>query len=134
MILGSYLGVHLGYWTVYQLGIVTDPPSPPPYPILWPSYAQYGHTLLRMTVGGVTLMATRAVVKPLSYLAACYVMGENMDELKRQTNDIKNKNKIRAELTYKFVTYVVIGFNSIVVTPILFEVMGIARSTYYTEL
>jgi sphingosine-1-phosphate phosphatase 1 len=134
VILGSYLGVHLGVWSNYQLGLLRGPPLPPPYPILWPTYAQYGHTILRMVVGAVVLVATRAIFKPLSYFIACRVMGEDMAKLKAQTADISNKHKICAELTYKFCTYVAIGYNTMFLVPIVFRVMGIERSTFYTEV
>ncbi len=59
MILGSYLGIQLGFWLNYQTGVLKGPPISPPYPILWPNYEQYGETLLRMAVGGVMIIATR---------------------------------------------------------------------------
>ena len=42
VILGSFLGTHLASWCNFQLGILKGPPLPPPYPILWPNYEQYG--------------------------------------------------------------------------------------------
>lgn len=129
------MGAQIGFWSNYRLGIVRGPPLPPPYPILWPKYPdQYGHTLLRMIVGGVTFMAIRAVVKPISYFVACYIMNEDMKTLQKQPFDIKNKHKIYAELTYKFVTYVAVGFNVLFIAPIVFQVIGIERSTFYTEV
>ena len=59
IILGSYLGIQIGFWLNYQTGVLKGPPIPPPYPILWPTYEQYGETLLRMMVGGVIIVATR---------------------------------------------------------------------------
>ncbi len=154
MIVGSYLGVHLAVWCNFQLGLLRGPPLPPPYPILWPTFEQYGHTLLRMAVGGVILLATRyedrttdtvlsfynssvcirAVAKPITYFLACMVMGEDPGRLQQQNYDIRNHNKIRAELSYKFLTYLCMGFNTMFVAPIVFEVIGIERSTFYTEV
>jgi hypothetical protein len=59
VILGSYLGIQIGFWLNYQTGVLKGPPIDPPYPILWPTYEQYGETLLRMMVGGVMIVATR---------------------------------------------------------------------------
>lgn len=135
VILGSYLGVHLGAWTNFQLGILRGPPEQdPPYPILWPTYEQYGHTLLRLAIGGVVFIATRAIVKPLTIMATCRVLGEDRRALAKQPFDIRNKSKIFVDLTQKFVTFFAVGFGVMCVTPIVFEVIGCERSTFYTEV
>lgn len=151
MILGSYLGVHLGAWSNFHLGLMRGPPLPMPYPILWPDYDTLVQTVLRLAVGAVILIATRwvnlavlmmdsaieklhtacllscahrrAIAKPLTFLTACLVMGEkNPQKLKKQPNDIRNANKIRAELATKFFTYLCMGFNSMFVAPVVFQV------------
>ena len=132
--MGSYLGIQIGYWFNYQAGIIHPSPGQPPYPILWPTWEVYGHTLLRMVVGGVTTVAVRAVVKPLVYYLACSAMGVDTKTTKAQKPDIKNKPKIVAELCYKFLTYMSVGINVVVVAPILFKAMSIERLTYFTEL
>lgn len=116
-----------------------------------------GHTFFRMAVGGVTSVAVRAVVKPLSYYAAAKFMGKDPAVLKvcfssilhshmhkvqihpkvqfqTQRQSIENKEKLYAEITCKFLTYMAIGINVICVAPILFRFMRIERSTYYTEV
>ena len=129
------MGIHLGCWMNYQLGMLTGPTSPPPYPIIWPTYDQLsGHTMLRMIVGGVILLATRAIFKPLSYLIACQIVNEDPKVLKSEKNDIENKAKIFAELSTKFVTYAAMGFAMVIICPIVFQVIGIERSTFYTEM
>ena len=79
-------------------------PGPPPYPILWPTLAQYGLTIVRVVIGqsnindffsqllktssdvhpsvytsipnlgGIVGIATRAVFKPTSYLTVCKIL------------------------------------------------------------
>ncbi len=68
-------------------------------------------------------VSIRAVAKPTTFLTACLVMGEkNPAKLKKQPNDIRNTNKIRAELATKFFTYLCMGFNSMFVAPVVFQV------------
>ena len=75
VVLGSYLGSHLGNWLNFQCGIFVGrlfqfvillrknclvlkyilnlfpSPGPPPYPILWPTLTQYGLTIVRLVLG-----------------------------------------------------------------------------------
>jgi len=134
VVLGSYLGTHLGNWLNFQVGIIQGVPVPPPYPILWPTFHQYGQTLLRVIIGGVIGVATRAVFKPLSYLTACYILETDTHTLKQQEYHVRNKKKLAADLFYKFLTYMAIGFNVCFVAPIVFRVLGCERPSFYTEL
>ena len=64
-------------------------PGPPPYPVIWPTAAQYGLTLVRVVIGiavdlpklhspnhigGLVGVATRAVFKPTSYFTVCTLL------------------------------------------------------------
>ena len=133
-ILGGWLGLQLGCWGTYQMGYLHAAPTPPPYPIIWPTFATYGYTLLRMIVGGVIMIATRAIFKPITYALFCRVAGADRHILKNQPTTIENKTKIRVNLSYKLFTYTAIGFNMVVTAPIVFRVIGCERSTYYTEM
>jgi hypothetical protein len=75
IIMGAYLGVHLGAWTNFKLGILRGPPLTKPYPIMWPAINQWGLPLLRMVIGGVICVAIRAIFKPLTYFVTCRLMG-----------------------------------------------------------
>lgn len=134
VILGSYLGTQLGVWANFQLGILKGPPLPPPYPILWPTYEQYGETLLRMMVGGVVIIATRALCKPTVYFMTSKLLGTDVRTLKQQKNDVANKKKLVAELTTKFLTYLAVGFNCLFTVPTVFRAIGCERATFHTEV
>jgi len=134
VILGSFLGTHLASWSNFQLGILKGPPLPPPYPILWPNYEQYGETLLRMAVGGVILIATRAMSKPLIFYLSCFLVNANPQEIKSQKHEVQNKKKLYVELATKFFVYFAVGFNILFVAPIVFRVMGCERATFHTEV
>ena len=79
-------------------------------------------------------MISRAVFKPFTYFIACCLLGENMTKLQRQKHDVANKNKLIAELSYKFVTYVIIGINVLFVAPFVFRTIGCERATFHTEV
>jgi len=134
VVLGSYLGTQLGNWLNFQVGIIQGVPVPPPYPILWPTFHQYGQTLLRVVIGGVIGVATRAVFKPVSYLTACYLLETDTHTLKHQEFHVRNRKKLAADLFYKFLTYTAIGFNVCFVAPVVFRVLGCERPSFYTEL
>lgn len=42
MILSVTAGVHIGSWTNFQLGIMREAATSPPYAILWPSFEMMG--------------------------------------------------------------------------------------------
>ncbi len=134
VIMGAYMGVVLGAWTNFKLGILRGPPLEKPYPILWPAVSQYGQPLLRFVIGGVISVAIRAIFKPITYFIACWVQGVDMKRTMAQKNDIRNKEKINAEITYKFVTYAFVGFGVQCIAPIVFQAIGCERSTFHTEI
>ena len=51
-----------------------------------------------------------------------------------QKKDIRNKHKLKAELTYKFVSWGFVGFVVQFVAPVAFSVVGCQRSTFHTEV
>lgn len=134
VILGSYLGTQLASWCNFQLGILKGPPLPPPYPILWPTYEQYGETLLRMAVGGVVVIATRAIAKSVVFYTSCFVVGARPRDIKNQKFDIGNKQKLFVELSTKFFGYMAVGFNILFMVPLVFNVIGCERATFHTEV
>ena len=134
VILGCYLGTQLGAWCNFQLGILKGPPLPPPYPILWPTYQVYGQTLLRMILGAVVLIATRAIAKPIVHYVTSYLIGADPEEMKRVKPDINNKPKLITELSTKFFVYLAVGFNCIFTAPVVFRAIGCERATFHTEV
>ena len=134
VILGCYLGTQLGAWCNFQLGILKGPPILPPYPIIWPNYAVYGQTLLRMILGAVVLIATRAIAKPIVHYVTSWLIGANPEELKRVKPDINNKPKLITELSTKFFVYLAVGFNCLFTVPVVFRAIGCERATFHTEV
>ena len=81
-------------------------------------------TLLRMAVGGVILIATRAISKPIIFYLSCFLVNAKPQEIKAQKHEIQNKKKLIVELATKFFVYFSVGFNILFVAPILFCVIN----------
>ena len=93
-----------------------------------------GETLLRMAVGGVILIATRAMAKPMIFYLSCFLVSAKPQEIKAQKHEIENKKKLFVEISTKFFVYFAVGFNILFVAPIAFRVIGCERATFHTEV
>lgn len=128
LILGVGAGVALGHWVCYQYGFMHKALTPPPYEILMPNINWLGQVVMRLCLGVVILVATRALMKATVYNVACYLSGVNRNNYKRTTQ------MLSVELPYKFVTYLVIAFNTVWLAPQVFHFIGIERETFFTEI
>jgi len=131
---GSYLGVQLGGWLNYQQGILHQATSLPPYLIVSPTMADTGLMLLRVIIGGLIAVLTRAVAKPLTYQVACYLLKTNKATLLKQEYHISNKKKLAADLFYKFLTWLTVCFTVVFLSPLVFTLLGCHRVGAYSEL
>lgn len=127
IILGVGAGCSFGSWLNFQLGIIRGPPIPPPYKILWPTYEMVGLTLLRACIGILIVVATRAFFKSISYIIVCWI-------LRLDPRDKSNDKKLTVELSCKFITYAVIGFNATYLAPAVFRSLHIERVMMFTEV
>ncbi|KAM3959581.1 sphingosine-1-phosphate phosphatase 1 [Aphomia sociella] len=134
MIVSVCAGILTGSWTNYQLGNMTASTDLPPYEIIWPSIEMLGCTILRTILGFCGVLATRAIGKSVSYAFVCALLGKDKNELRNSEDSLDNKNKIIVELSYKYFTYGMIGFNTTYVLPNVFDLLQINRPTYYTEI
>ncbi|KAK7791611.1 hypothetical protein R5R35_014684 [Gryllus longicercus] len=134
MVVSVCVGVHVGAWMNYQVGILQESSLTPPYAIIWPSYPMMGLGALRTVIGFCCIIATRALCKSASYATICALLRLNSQELKKSQNTIENTQKITVELSYKFITYVLMGFNTVYLLPNVFRLIGIERPTFYTEI
>lgn len=134
MIVSVCAGILTGSWTNYQLGNMVATDQDPPYEIIWPSIEMLGCTIFRTILGFCGVLATRAFGKSISYAFVCALLGKDKNELRNSENSLDNKNKIIVELSYKYFTYAMIGFNTTYVFPNVFALLKINRPTYYTEI
>lgn len=132
-ILGSYMGVHLGYWLLFQVGaIVFEESAEWPLAVHTPSGLELAAICTRSAVSILFVGLTRAAGKPVFYTSACFLLGVDRAELDTQSLD-NNKKRLAVELSYKFLTYIGIGFNVVFVASLLFLLVGCERATFFTE-
>ncbi|XP_076053788.1 sphingosine-1-phosphate phosphatase 2-like [Oratosquilla oratoria] len=134
VIVGVGCGSLLGAWVNYQLGVIREPSLPPPYTVLWPTFNMMGLSLLRTILGLVVLVAIRAIFKSLSFATVCTLLKVNANDYHSKTSKVSAHHRIVVELTYKFITYIAIGFTVSYTAPLTFRLIGIERPTFYTEL
>lgn len=129
-------GILVAAWLNYQLGSV-QPPSittTRPYSIIWPTYQMLGLIILRTVLGLCCVVATRALGKSIAYAFVCALLGRDKNEVKASESSLENRDKIIAELSYKFLACGLIGFNTNWLLPNVFKMLGIGRLDFYTEI
>lgn len=127
IILAVGAGVGLGHWVCYQYGYMQKAQTSPPYDIIPPTWTWAGLAVLRMLIGVVVLLTSRAAIKFLTLRSACYLAGcdrNNGDAVKT----------LIIELPYKFITYTVVAFMMVFLVPMIFRILGIERETFFTEI
>ena len=67
-------------------------------------------------------------MKATVYNVVCYLSGVARNDRARATQ------MLSVELPYKFVTYLVIAFNTVWLAPQVFRYIGIERETFFTEI
>jgi sphingosine-1-phosphate phosphatase 1 len=128
VILGSAMGLYLGAWMSYQMGSIRGPPIKPPYSILWPSFEMLGTSLLRTVIGLVTVVATRALAKPLGRTVIRTVLLLVKDNVKEEEIEANVK------LGTKLFTYGLVGVDVTWLAPAVFRLLTIERPTFHTEI
>ncbi|ELT88124.1 hypothetical protein CAPTEDRAFT_35049, partial [Capitella teleta] len=118
LILSVAGGVSLGHWFCFQYGWMEKATTLPPYHIIPPSFEWLGQMGLRLAIGVVILISTRAVMKLLSFNLLCYLMGYDK-------TDRTVLQRLIVELPYKYFTYFTIAFNCVYLAPQVFRFLGI---------
>jgi len=138
--LGTYIGCLFAHWLTFHQGLMCTRPGQLPHPILWPSatpvalsYRTATLLVLRIAIGFLVFLVTRALGKPLVYSAACKVLKRDPAKLQAQERDVTNRDKLLAELTHKYLTYLACGFNAILVVPAILWLLGVGRLGCWTD-
>lgn len=116
----------------YQCGYLKDTVAQS-YPLHYEidDYTSFG---LRTVVGLVVVGATEFVGKELFYTILCSLLKEDKKNLKSMKNSVDHVRKNFIDLTTKFTTYSVLGFNTLFVVPLIFKYFNIQRDSFYTEI
>ncbi|XP_048830036.1 sphingosine-1-phosphate phosphatase 1 [Brienomyrus brachyistius] len=120
-ILGTGAGIALGAHLNRRLGLLPDPSewqlpfSPPPI-----SAALLARTVLRLLLGVVVLLATRAIMKTVTIPAVCRLVGVPSHDVREA------RQHMEVELPYRYIVYGTVGFNCFFLVPFLFSYVGLS--------
>lgn len=93
-----------------------------------------GALALRTVLGLCCILATKAVGKSVAYGVACAFLGRDKTEMINSENSLANTQKIVVDLSSKYVSCFLIGFNIQFLLPNVFKLLGIGRPDFYTEI
>ncbi|XP_015824521.1 sphingosine-1-phosphate phosphatase 1 [Nothobranchius furzeri] len=115
-ILGTGAGVALASHVNHYLGLLPDP-TPDQLPFTMPviSASLVGVALLRLVLGVLVLVATRALMKLLTIPLVCWVFGVPSGDTR------KARQHMEVELPYRYLVYGTVGFNVLFLVPLLFS-------------
>lgn len=115
-ILGTGAGVALASHVNYHLGLLPDP-TPDQLPFIIPplSLSLVGVAILRLVLGVLVLMATRALMKAITIPLVCWVFGVPSNDVR------KARQHMEVELPYRYIVYGTVGFNVLFFVPFLFS-------------
>uniref|UniRef100_A0A1A8C6Z2 Sphingosine-1-phosphate phosphatase 1 n=2 Tax=Nothobranchius kadleci TaxID=1051664 RepID=A0A1A8C6Z2_NOTKA len=115
-ILGTGAGVALASHVNHYLGLLPDP-TPDHLPFTMPviSASLVGVALLRLVLGVLVLVATRALMKLLTIPLVCWVFGVPSGDTR------KARQHMEVELPYRYLVYGTVGFNVLFLVPLLFS-------------
>lgn len=133
MTISFTVGVQIGAWLNFQMGLMQPSTATPPYAIIWPDHSMLGLILLRTVIGLSCVVATRALAKSLTYAVGCSLLGRNRNELLKSENSLQNNDKTVVDLCYKYLACAGIGVNTVYLLPNVFKALDIGRPDFYTE-
>ncbi|KAF3700720.1 Sphingosine-1-phosphate phosphatase 1 [Channa argus] len=115
-ILGTGAGVALASHANHYLGLMPDP-TPDQLPFTMPplSLGLVGMALLRLILGVLVLVATRALMKAITIPLVCRVFGVPSGDVR------KARQHMEVELPYRYIVYGAVGFNVLFLVPLLFR-------------
>lgn len=126
-----FSGIELGMWFNYQFGLVNL--KKPAYPRTLDLNDIYSLTV--RTVVGLTIIGlTELIGKYVSYSFLCFVTNQDRKVLKASEKSVENVKKNFVELTSSFLTYSVLGFNTLVLVPTVFKYFNIQRESFFNEI
>jgi len=86
-----------------------------------------GKAIVRSVIGGVLGGLAKSLTKPLWIRLSCRLVG--IDH-----RWYENSRNLFVELFYKFWSYLSLGVSVTFLAPLLFQIIGCERSSFYNEL
>ncbi|XP_039993131.1 sphingosine-1-phosphate phosphatase 1 isoform X1 [Xiphias gladius] len=120
-ILGTGAGVALASHVNHYLGLIPDP-TPDQLPFSMPalSVGLVATAALRLVLGVLVLVATRAVMKAITIPLVCRAFGVPSGDAR------KARQHMEVELPYRYIVYGTVGFNVLFLVPLLFSCMQLS--------
>lgn len=120
-ILGTGAGIALASHVNYHLGLMPDL-TPDQLPLSMPALSPslVAVVMLRLVVGVLVLLATRALMKAITIPLVCRAFRVPTDDLR------KARQHMEVELPYRYIVYGTVGFNVIFLVPLLFSYMQLS--------
>ncbi|XP_051833764.1 sphingosine-1-phosphate phosphatase 1 [Antechinus flavipes] len=120
-ILGSGAGIACGSHAAYCIGLMSDPPLDTlPLTVPFITVTRFGKVILRILIGMVFLLLIRIVMKKITIPLACKIFGIKSDDIR------KARQCMEIELTYRYITYGMVGFSITFLVPCLFFFIGLS--------
>ncbi|XP_029349907.1 sphingosine-1-phosphate phosphatase 1 [Echeneis naucrates] len=115
-ILGTGAGVAVASHVNYRFGLLPDP-TPDQLPFTMPALSAglVATAVLRLVLGVLVLMATRAAMKAVTIPLVCRVFGVPSGDVR------KARQHMEVELPYRYIVYGMVGFNVLCLVPLLFS-------------
>ncbi|KAK2826786.1 hypothetical protein Q5P01_021000 [Channa striata] len=115
-ILGTGAGIALASHVNHYLGLLPDPTAGQlPFTMPPLSVGLVGMALLRLVLGVLVLVATRALMKAVTIPLVCRVFGVPSGDVR------KARQHMEVELPYRYIVYGAVGFNVLFLVPLLFR-------------
>ncbi|XP_074092079.1 sphingosine-1-phosphate phosphatase 1 [Macrotis lagotis] len=120
-ILGSGAGIACGSHIAYRIGLMSDLPLDTlPLPIPSITVTRFGKVILRILIGMVFLLLIRIVMKKITIPLACKMFGVKSDDIRQA------RQCMEIELTYRYITYGMVGLSITFLVPWLFFFIGLS--------
>lgn len=117
-ILGVGAGIALASHVNHYLGLLPDPtPDQLPFAVPVFSASLVGMAILRLFLGVLVLMTTRALMKAITIPLVCRVFRVPSTDVR------KARQHMEVELPYRYIVYGAVGFNVLCLVPLLFSYM-----------
>lgn len=115
-ILGVGAGIALASHVNQRFGLLPDS-TPDQLPLSFPSLSAglVAAAIMRLVVGVLVLVATRALMKAATIPLMCRVFGIPSDDVR------KARQNMEVELPYRYIVYGTVGFNVLFLVPLLFR-------------
>ncbi|XP_034531103.1 sphingosine-1-phosphate phosphatase 1 [Notolabrus celidotus] len=115
-ILGTGAGVALASHVNHLLGLMPDP-TPDQLPFTMPALSAglVGAALVRLFLGVLVLVASRALMKAITIPLVCRLFRVPCDDVR------KARQHMEVELPYRYIVYGTVGFNVLFLVPLLFS-------------